>query len=144
MGARALALRAASCFVNRRDRMAGLLQDDRAGAPPGALAAGPDVDDGMPTAPQYVAWPRGWLRGWWGCGGGGLCPIRIGLGAALVRCKRGQIGGLAPALPGTPIRRAGALPVHQGADRAGLCATVGHFPNPPFVGVGEWPGPPPR
>src|SRR6218665_2028931 len=65
MGARALALPAASCFVNRRDRMAGLLQDDRAGAPPGALAAGPDVDDGMPTARRYVAWPRGWLQGRW-------------------------------------------------------------------------------
>src|SRR6218665_26421 len=58
MGARTLALPAAPCFVNRRDRMAGLLQDDRAGAPPGALAAGPDVDDGMPTAPQYRAWAR--------------------------------------------------------------------------------------
>ncbi|ABM59719.1 hypothetical protein Veis_4014 [Verminephrobacter eiseniae EF01-2] len=43
--------------------------NDRTGAPPGALAAGPDVDDGMPTARRYVAWPRGWLRG---CGATGL------------------------------------------------------------------------
>src|SRR6218665_660022 len=92
---------------------------DRAGAPPGALVTDLDVDDGMRTTRQYVAWPRGWLMG---CArarfGSTLGPRLCGASAARSAASRRRrqalrFGERAPS------------PAHQGADPAGLCATVG-------------------
>ena len=73
-----------------------------------------------------------------------LCDVQridprcgVHLGAAHLRCKRGQLGSFALASPGAQRRRVHALAAHQRADLTGLGAQVGGLQNATLVGVGE-------
>jgi hypothetical protein len=65
--------------------------------------------------------------------------IGIGLGSALLRRQRGQIGRLALASPCAQGRRVHAFATHQRADLAGLGAAVGRLHDAALFAAGELP-----
>jgi hypothetical protein len=66
-------------------------------------------------------------------------PIGIGLGSALLRCQRSQIGNLALASPAAQRGRVHTLSAHQRTDLAWVGAAVSGRQNAALVSGGEMP-----